>query len=280
MRHACLVFLVVSMGLAVPIIPVSGQEQSPRWRRLGANWPDTTNQVRAMISTTNGFYIGTAGSVPGSARVWKLVRSSWSKVAEFPALKVVALQADRKGNLYVGTGTPHSAEVPTKGQATVWKIDRAGRQKQLRLFPRHDMAYSMAWYGGKLHVGLAAEDLPGRAAIWRFDDPGWTQVASSGVNRWPAQNTYAGIYELWVHDGRLLAGTFSRTKGHGDVLELTLQGWKDLGAPPSIIALSFARYQQSLIGAFSNSGAHLANPIFRWRRQDRSWVPLGKAPAQ
>jgi hypothetical protein len=141
------------------------------------------------------------------------------------------------------------------------------------------MAYSMVWFQGKLHVGMMSEDIAGNAEIWRFDDPGWTTFADHGINRWPAGNSYAGVYEMWVHDEALLAGTFSRTDGDGDVLKLTDGRWVDLHAPKSILALSFASYRGQLVAALSNSGGNHSNPVFV-RHADETWQPLGTPPAQ
>ena len=267
--------------LICPIGLAFGQTGSstPTWRRIPSNWPDTTNQVRSMISSNGELYIGTAGTVANSAQVWKLVDGGWMKRAEFKSLKAAVLQTDAKGNLFAGTGTPHSAEIPGKGHAEVWRIDRAGKKTRLRAFPEQDVAYSMAWFRGKLHVGLIAEDLPGRAEIWGFDDPSWTQIAGGGINGWPADNSYAGVYEMWVHDAALIAGTFSRTMGDGDVLKLAGNRWVDLQAPKSILALSFERYRGKLVGAFPNAAANLPNPIFS-RQADGAWQPLGTAPAE
>jgi hypothetical protein len=252
---------------------------TPSWRHIPGNWPNTSNQVRAMVSSNGELYVGIAGTVANSAQVWKLAGSDWVKHAGFESLKVAVLQTDTAGNLYVGTGTPHSAELPGRGHAEVWKVDTAGETRQLRTFKNKDLAYSMVWFQEKLHVGTMTEDLRGTAEIWRFDDPGWTQIAGRGINGWPADNSYAAVYEMWVHDGALIAGTFSRTAGDGDVLKLAGNRWIDLNAPTSIIALSFETYQGQLVTSLSNSNARHPNPIFALQT-DGTWQPLGKAPAE
>ena len=157
-----------------PIASACGQNATtlPTWRLIEGRWPDTTNQVRAMISSNGQLYIGVAGTVANSAQVWKLINSGWVRHAEFKPWKVAVLQTDTAGNLYVGTGTPHSAELPGMGHAKVWTVDSEGKKTQLRTFKDRDIAYSMVWFQGKLHVGTVTEDLPGTAEIWRFDDPG------------------------------------------------------------------------------------------------------------
>lgn len=268
-----LLFFNLKLAVAQNIAP------TPTWRDIPGDWPDTTNQVRAMISCNDQFYIGVAGSVAKSAQVWKLVDSGWEKHAQFNSLKVSVLQTDGAGNLYVGTGTPHSAEIPGMGHAKVWKIDAQGKTTQLRAFKDRDIAYSMVWFQGKLHVGTMTEDLPGTGEIWRFDDPGWTRIAGRGVTGWPANKQYAAVYEMWVHDGTLIAGTFSRTNGNGDVLKLTGNQWLDMDAPPSIIALSFETYRGQLVAALSNSDRKHRNPIYTLKA-DGTWQPLGEAPAE
>lgn len=257
------------------------QEDStrPAWRKIDGNWPDTSNQVRAMASTKGQIYIGTGGTVARSAQVWKHANAGWVKHAEFNSLKVAVIQADTAGNLYVGTGTPHSAEVSGMGHAGVWRIDATGRKTRLKAFSDKDVAYSMAWFQDKLHVGTMSEDLPGTAEIWRFDDPGWTQIAGQGINAWPSNNSYAAVYEMWVHDGELIAGTFSRSMGDGDVLKLVGNRWVDLEAPETIIALSLASYRGKLVAALSNVNARHPNPIFSLA-SDGTWQPLGNAPVE
>jgi hypothetical protein len=251
----------------------------PAWHRLPVDWPDTTNQVRSMVVSQDELYIGVGGMVPQSAQVWKLAGSQWVKHVELPSSKIAALQADAKGNLFLGAGTAHSAEVVGKGQAEVWRVDPSGSKTRLRAFPERDVAYSMVWFQSKLHVGTMTEDRPGTAEIWRFDDPGWTQVAGAGIHGWPQDKTYAAAYELWVHDGSLIAGTFSRTLGDGDVLKLDSDRWVDLQAPPTLIALSFASHRGQLVAGLSNVGSRLANPIVVLQA-DGSWQPLGQAPEE
>lgn len=272
--------LTTLLIVACPLAMALGQQatRNPTWRNITGNWPVTSNQVRAMKSSKGELYIGLCGTVEGSAEIRKRTGCSWVKHAEFRSLKVAVMEADAAGNLYVGTGTPHSAETPGMGQAEVWRIDRAAGKSRLRAFPSKDVAYSMAWFGGKLHVGTMTEDRPGTAEIWRFDDPGWTQVAGQGINGWPARNTYAAVYEMWVQDGALTAGTFSRTAGDGDVLKLVGDGWMDLEAPASIIALSFETYREKLVTALSNAGGTHANPIYVLESEGK-WQPLGAAPA-
>ncbi len=270
---ATLLLIVCPAGAAL------GQQRStaPSWQHLQGTWPVTTNQVRAMTSGNGELFIGLAGTVPGSAEVWKLADSAWVRQSRFTALKVLALQTDAAGNLYVGIGTPHSAEVPGRGDAAVWRIDIAGKKSRLRSFPNRDMIYSLVWHEGKLHAGTMTEDRPGTAEIWRFDDPGWTRIAGRGINGWPADNTYAAVYEMWVHDGTLVAGTFSRTMGDGDVLRFEDGCWTDLEIPETIIALSFETYQGQLIATVSNAGERHANPVFTLQT-DGTWRPLGTAP--
>lgn len=273
--------LTARLLVTVVIVSAGGPHalSAPIWRNVRGGWPGTVNQVRGMISRDSQLYIGVSGTVAGSAQVWKLADSGWVKHAEFSSLKAAVLQTDPAGNLFVGTGTPYSAEVRGKGQAEVWKIDATGKKARLKAFPDRDVAYSMAWFQGKLHVGTMTEDLPGTAEIWRFDNPGWTQIAGSGVNGWPAESSYAAVYEMWVHDGALIAGTFSRTMGDGDVLKLTGDRWVDLHAPPTIIALSFETYQGQLAAALSNGDGKHPNPIYTLRADGR-WQPLGEAPSE
>jgi hypothetical protein len=91
--------------------------------------------------------------------------------------------------------------------------------------------------------------------------------------------TYAGIYELWVHEDRLIAGTFSRRMGDGDILRLDGDKWTDLQAPETLIVLSFVTYQGKLVAALSNVDSRHANPIFTLQ-SDGSWQPLGVAPPE
>jgi hypothetical protein len=232
-----------------------------------------------MISSNGELYVGIGGTAPNSAQVRKLVDSGWVKHAEFNSLKVAVLQTNSAGDLFVGTGTPHSAEVPGMGRAEVWRVDAAGKRTRLRAFTEKDVVYSMAWFQGKLHVGTMTEDLPGTAEIWRFDDPGWTQIAGRGINGWPADNSYAGVYEMWVHDGAMIAGTFSRTMGDGDVLKLAGNRWVDLDAPTTIVALSFETYRGQLVAALSNVDARHPNPIYALKA-DGTWQPFGEAPSE
>jgi hypothetical protein len=235
---------------------------TPAWRRIPGEWPDTTNQVRAMIVSKGELYIGVAGTVAKSAQVWKLAKSGWEKHAEIESLKVAVLQTDRAGNLYIGSGTPHSAELPGKGHAEVWKVDANGKTRRLRAFRNKDIAYSMVWHRGKLHVGTMTEDRPG-----------------TGINGWPTENSYAAVYEMWVHDGALIAGTFCRTVGDGDVLKLVDNRWVNLDAPATIIPLSFETYGGKLVAALSNANDRHPNPIYTLQA-DGKWQPLGKAPTE
>ncbi len=251
----------------------------PIWRETHRAWPTTANQIRSMISTDGGLFVGTAGPTARSAQVWKLAHRGWTKHAEFPSLKAAVLQADAKGNLFVGTGTPHSAEIPGRGAAKVWKVGTDGTRTLLRSFPQHDIAYSMTWLRGKLHVGMMTEDIPGRAELWRFDDPGWTRLAGRGVPGWPEGSSYAGVYELWTDGSALIAGTFSRTTGDGDVLKLVGDRWVDLHAPGTRYALSFVKFRGRLVVSVSNPGSQHANPVFSLQ-DDGRWKPLGQAPAE
>jgi len=274
-RLSTLLLIICPAGLAF------GQRVSatPSWQQIQGDWPAPTNQIRAMIVSDGALYVGVAGSVPNSAQVWKFADSGCEMIAAFRSYKVAVLQADADGHLYVGTGSPHSAEVSGKGHAEVWKIDTAGNKTRLRSFKNRDIAYSMSWFQEKLHVGMMTEDRPGTAEIWRFDDPGWKKVAGSGINGWPTDNTYAAVYEMSVHDGSLIAGTFGRTMGDGDVLKLKGDQWIDLDAPQSIIALSFETYRGQLVAAVSNSGARHPNPIFALQT-DGTWQPLGVGPPE
>ena len=254
-------------------------EIKPTWQKTRTAWPDTSNQVRSMISTEGGLYVGTSGTIARSAQVWRLVDGGWTKQAEFKSLKAAVLQADADGNLYVGTGTPHSAETRGRGAAEVWRIDAKGSRTRLRAFPQQDIAYSMAWFQGKLHVGTMTEDIRGRAELWRFDDPGWTQMAGQGVPGWPEDNSYAGVYEMWTDGSALIAGMFSRTMADGDVLKLVGNRWVDLQAPESHYALCFVSYRGRLVVSLSNLGAKYHNPVFALQK-DGTWQPLGKAPAE
>jgi hypothetical protein len=158
-------------------------------------------------------------------------------------------------------------------------VDAAGSAIRLKAFEDQDVVYCMAWFQDRLHVGTMTEDRPATAEIWRFDGPGWTQIAGRGFRGWPAENSYAGVYELCVHDKALIAGTFSRTMRGGDVLKLTDSGWVDLAAPATIIALSFETYRGQLVAALSNVDARHPNPIYA-REPDGAWRPLGEAPPE
>lgn len=258
----------------------SGQETaSSKWSQLPVEWSDTTNQIRSMVVSQNQLFVGVGGMSRNCAQVWKLTDSHWSRFAELESYKVAALQADAEGNLYLGAGTPHSAETLGKGQAEVWQVDRQGNKTRLLALPERDVIYSAVWFQDKLHVGTMTEDRPGTAEIWRFDDPGWTLIAGAGVPGWPQKNSYAGAYELWVHENALIAGTFSRTMGEGDILRWQDGRWVDLNAPETTIALSFVTYQGQLIAALSNTQSQHQNPIFRLEL-DGAWKPLGTAPAE
>lgn len=258
----------------------SGQESpSTKWRQLPTPWPHTSNQVRSIAVSQNEVFVGVGGMVPQSAQVWKLTDSGWTKHAQLASLKVAALQADLNGNLYLGAGTPHSAEIAGQGQAEVWRVDPQGDKKRLLALPERDVVYSMVWHQNKLHIGTMTEDRPGTADIWRFDDPGWTRLAGTGIPGWPQDNSYAGTYELWVHNDALIAGTFSRTKGGGDVLSWKDGHWIDLQIPETIIVLSFVTYRGRLVAALSNLNSLHDNPIFELQ-PDGTWKPVGVAPAE
>jgi len=251
----------------------------PHWRNTGDVFPETTTQVRSMIVRQGQLFVGLSGVVPRSAQIWKLTEAGWAKHLEFEPWKVAVLQTDDQGRLFVGMGSPHSAEKGGAGEAEFRAYDASDRLITKKSFENMDVIYSMAWYQGKLHVGTFAEDIPGSAEIWRYDEPGWTQIAGAGIRGWPTGNTYAGLYEMHVHKGQLYAATFSRTRGDGDVLKLTPEGWKNINAPETIIAIAFITYRDKLVAAFSNFHGNLANPVFTLH-PDGTWQPLGTAPAE
>lgn len=256
----------------------------PGWQNTGGDFPETTTQVRSMIVRqgqldVGQLYVGLSGVVGRSAQIWKLAESGWVKHLEFQPWKVAVLETDDQGRLFVGMGTPHSAEDGGPGEAEFRAYDANDRLVTQKKFENMDVIYSMAWYQDKLHLGTFAEDIPGSAEIWRYDEPGWTQIAGPGILNWPTGNTYAGLYEMHVHNGQLYAGTFSRVKGDGDVLKLTPEGWTNINAPESIIAIAFITYRDMLVAAFSNFHGNLANPIF-YLDEDGAWQPLGEAPAE
>jgi len=253
---------------------------APHWRSTGDVFPDTLTQVRAMVVRQDKLYVGVGGNAANCAQIWKLTEAGWVKHLEFKQKKVAVLQTDDKGRLFVGMGTQHSAEGNGPGEAEFRVYGANDELIFQKTFWDKDVIYSMAWYNGKLHIGTMAEDIPGSAEIWKFDEPGWTRIAGDGIQGWPKRNTYAAVYEMHVHDGQLFASTFSRTMGDGDVLKLTPQGWVDQDVPRSLIDLAFIDYRGKLITALDRYKApELVNPIFTLQT-NKSWLPLGKAPAE
>jgi len=251
----------------------------PHWRSTGDVFPDGSTQVRSMIVRQGMLYVGVGGNDSECAQIWKLTGSGWVKHLGFEQKKVAVLQTDDKGRFFVGMGTQHSAEGAGVGEAEFRAYDASDELIAQRRFEDQDVIYSMVWHNGKLHIGTVTEDIPGSAQIWRFDEPGWTQIAGDGIEGWPTNNTYCGAYEMYVHDGQLYVGTFSRSLGDGDVLQLTPDGWVDLDAPPSVIALAFTNYRGKLITALNRYKAELVNPILSLQ-SNKSWLPLGEAPAE
>lgn len=270
-RASAIGCLVLSCGLLA-----AGE---PRWRNTGDVFPDVLTQIRAMVVRKGEVYVGTVGNVAGSAQVWKLTKQGWVKQFTFRQMKVAVLQTDAKGRLFVGMGTPHSAEARGFGEAEFRVYDANDKLVYKKGFDDKDVIYSMAWYNDKLHIGTMAEDIPGSAEIWRFDEPGWTLIAGDGIDGWPKNNTYAAVYEMYVHEGDLYCGTFSRTVGDGDVLKLTSRGWVDLNAPPAVIALAFITYDGKLTTALSKYKADFDNPVHTLEN-DGTWRPLGMEPAE
>ena len=176
---------------------------APQWRCTADMFPDTATQVRAMIIRQGELYVGLGGNLPGNAQVWRMAKSGWVKHLQFEQKKVAVLQTDQHGRLFVGMGTPHSAEQGGPGEAEFRLYDASDNLVVRKEFEEKDVIYSMAWYQDKLHVGTMAEDIPGSAEIWRFDEPGWTPIAGDGIRGWPKDNTYAAIYEMCVHDGTI-----------------------------------------------------------------------------
>lgn len=278
-------FLTLIIFGVIAIIAVPQMLKScSGWRKIDTPWPETFTQIRSMALYEGKLYVGTCGPSFQNSQIWYLdkVQRKLIKFAVFDQLKVTSLLA-KDNELFIGLGTPHdSIKKNPLGAAQVWnyigQIPKSNKPIGGPL-PLADAAYTLSWYDNKLIVGTIAEDLPGSAAVYRLDGDRWTKIGGIDTPGWPYDKSYFGVYELYVHKGKLYAGTFSRKSGEGNVLVLDSDGWKllDNGLPRIKIVEAFTSYRNSLIVACSKNLGQKVHPIRRLTN-DNKWETLGNFP--
>ncbi len=192
-------------------LPIGGDGYS-------SSWSTNYESVYAMSVIGSNLYAG-LGLTAGEAEVWSWngttwsqiggdsVNSSWTAAGNY---EIVYSLANDGTYLYAGLGA-------SAGDAEVWKYDPTGNTWGGALIGGDGTGWANSAYeyvrglvvvGGTLYASLG--DTANDSEVWRFDNPGWTQIGGDGANsswQYGKEYAYAGSF-----DGDLIVGTGGNTE--------------------------------------------------------------------
>lgn len=178
------------------------------WSAIG-KW-DGVGGVYSMLETATHLYLGMDGKAdsPNAAQVWSWDGAQWEQVGgegingswSFGAeTSLVESLIEFNGEIVatIGTATPDATH-------HVWSYDPVAKTwsevgtEHVNWAGWHIMNDSLV-VGGSLYVAGGGVPANGASAgVYRFDDPGYTQIGGDSVNgSWPT--SYAGVDTQWVY---------------------------------------------------------------------------------
>lgn len=258
---------------------------------LNTSWAVNTYEVVwSMVYSGSTLYAG-LGTTNSDAEVWSWNGTSWTQIGGDSlnsgwgaGYNTVRSMTAVGANLYAGLGDE-------AGEAEVWEWsgaswakvggDAVGRGGAGASWANttYEIVGSLAAVGATLYAGIGttAND----AEVWRFDDPGWTQVGGDSLNfGWTANyetvrslagsatTLYAGLGdgsgdgELWSWDG----ASWTKIGGDGVNSSFPVTGGGTSLMVNSLLVLGTTLYAGTVSNADSGD---------LWRWSDSTWTLLG-----